>query len=277
MTPILLAKKSLGQHFLRSEKALLQMKESIGSFSDEIKNGEVVIFEIGPGEGVLTEKLLEYGGVVYIIEIDQRAIEILKQKFKKEIDNKKLFIINKNCLEIDYNTAPLSTGEGPGVRQYVLVGNIPYYITGAIFRHTFEQKILPLAATFLVQKEVAQRIVAIDKKESILSISVKIFSLDGNVKIIDIVKAGSFSPAPKVDSAILQISNIENPFKNKSHYDSFFKIMKAAFKQKRKFALGNIKHILGQEVAEELRKYFTEKQRAEDVSLETWKKIIKEF
>ena len=153
------AKKSLGQHFLRSEKALLQIKDSIKDFSN------FPIFEIGPGEGVLTEKLLEYGGLVYVIEIDKRSIEFLKEKFKKEIENKKLIILEKDCLDVDYHYYE---------EKYVLVGNIPYYITGAIFRHTFEQKVLPLMATFLVQKEVAQRIVAQDKKESILSVSIKV-------------------------------------------------------------------------------------------------------
>ncbi len=252
----LVAKKSLGQHFLRSEKALQQIKETV--------TGEFPIFEIGPGEGVLTEKLLGLGGEVYVIEIDKRSIELLKEKFVEQIKNKKLFIIEEDCLQVDYYKY---------AEKYFLVGNIPYYITGAIFRHTFEQKVLPISVTFLVQKEVAQRIVAKDKKESILSISVKIFADGLGAKIVDIVKAGSFSPAPKVDSAILQISNI----KKINNYEKFFEVMKAAFKQKRKFALSNIKHILGEDMAEKMKKYFSEKERAEDVGLETWKKIIKEI
>jgi 16S rRNA (adenine1518-N6/adenine1519-N6)-dimethyltransferase len=167
--------------------------------------------------------------------------------------------------------------EGRG--GYILVGNIPYYITGAIFRHTFEQKNLPEQAIFLIQKEVAQRIVARDGKESLLSVSVKIF---GSTKILDIVKAGSFVPPPKVDSAIISIENIVSPFKNQKHYEKFFAVLKAAFSHKRKLLLANLKTDLDKEIFE---KYFEgikniiiskngEKARAEDVSLETWKEII---
>ena len=273
------AKKSLGQHFLRSEKALQQMKDSVVNFSKQIKESEVVIFEIGPGEGVLTSKLLEYGGKVVVIEIDKRAIEFLKERFAEQIKNKKLLILEKDCLEVDYQKEiSLTLFAQQGTVQYVLVGNIPYYITGAIFRHTFEQKVLPLTATFLVQKEVADRVVARDKKESILSISVKIF---GDAKVVDIVKAGSFVPPPKVDSAILQISEIENPFKSKEEYAIFFEIMKSAFKQKRKYALSNIKNNLQEKLLDKyfdkLKTFIEEKQRAEDISLSTWKKIISEI
>jgi 16S rRNA (adenine1518-N6/adenine1519-N6)-dimethyltransferase len=267
-------KKSLGQHFLRSEKALLTMVEGIGpsyAKASQDKN-DFIIFEIGPGEGVLTEKLLEKGFTVISIEIDKRSIEILKEKFAKYIRDKKFSIIESDCLEVGYGVA-----EGRG--GYILVGNIPYYITGAIFRHTFEQKNLPEQAIFLIQKEVAQRIVARDGKESLLSVSVKIF---GSTKILDIVKAGSFVPPPKVDSAIISIENIVSPFKNQKHYEKFFAVLKAAFSHKRKLLLANLKTDLDKEIFE---KYFEgikniiiskngEKARAEDVSLETWKEII---
>lgn len=275
-------KKSLGQHFLRSEKALMQIVDSIdsppakGLVSIETRGG--VVFEIGPGEGVLTEKLLEKGFTVCAIEIDKRSIEILKQKFVKEILNKKLFIIGHDCLEIDYEVELKKISKE---KEYSLVGNIPYYITGAIFRKTFEQTMLPKEVVFLIQKEVAQRIVANDKKESILSTSIKIFS--PSVKIVDIVKKGSFTPPPKVDSAILAIQNISSPFKKEGSYEIFFTMLKAAFSQKRKLMLPNLKNKLPENLQE---KYFNqiklivekengEKARAEDVSIETWKKVIR--
>lgn len=278
-------KKSLGQHFLRSEKALNQIVESV---SVDVATH---IFEIGPGEGVLTQKLLECGYTVTVIEIDNRSVKILKEKFAQYLTKKKLFILEQDCLEIDYKQE-LEKGNGAVTNsaQYVLLGNIPYYITGAIFRQAFEQKLLPLEIIFLIQKEVAQRIVANDKKESILSISIKIFTENiRNVKIVDIVKAGSFVPPPKVDSAIIKIGQIKNPFKTTGEYDIFFQILKASFAHKRKLLLTNLKTDLDQEL---YKKYFQilkkiivednkvelenrEKVRAEDVNIETWKKIIK--
>lgn len=264
------AKKSLGQHFLRSEKALNLLVESVDGESK-------VVFEIGPGEGVLTEKLLEKKLTVFTIEIDKRSIEILQEKFKTEIENKKLFIIERDCLEVDYSKILLEKNFS---EEYFLIGNIPYYITGAIFRHTFEQKVLPKEATFLIQKEVAQRIVAHDKKESLLSVSVKIFS--NYVKILDIVKAGSFVPPPKVDSAIISIKNILNPFETAEKQEVFFKILKAAFSHKRKFLLSNLKkeletnlqQIYLESIKIKILESYSEKVRAEDIDISFWKKII---
>ncbi len=277
------AKKSLGQHFLRSEKALNEM---VGALTPLDKGGlEGVVFEIGPGEGVLTEKLLQNNFIVIAIEIDKRSIEILERKFVKEIQNKKLFIIERDCLEIDY-AQELKSLQTNTRKEYNLVGNIPYYITGAIFRNTFEQKVLPNQVVFLIQKEVAERIVARDKKESLLSISVKIF---GEPKIVDIVKAGSFVPPPKVDSAIIAINNISSPFapplappqQGGEDMEIFFKILRAAFSHKRKFLLTNLKTDLDKnllekyfnEIQEIFLKKYNEKVRAEDVSMETWREI----
>ncbi len=265
------AKKSLGQHFLRSEKALDIMAECV----------EKIVFEIGPGEGVLTKKFLETGHTVFVIEIDKRSIELLKEKFKEEIINEKLFIIESDCLEIEYYKILEKYFPENKNYNYSLIGNIPYYITGAIFRHTFEQKVLPKEAKFLIQKEVAQRIIANDKKESLLSISVKIFAQE--VKILDIVKAGSFVPPPKVDSAIISIKNIFSPFKDFSQQEIFFKILKASFSHKRKLLLANLKTDLEQNLFE---KYFettkkiilenySEKVRGEDIDLKVWLELIK--
>lgn len=266
---MLKAKKSLGQHFLRSDKAIKQIVDSIEAPQQVRDKNDFVIFEIGPGEGVLTREILAKGYTVFAIEIDKDAIFYLKENFKEEIKNRKLFIIEHDCLEVDYGNFL----KDHKFKSYYLVGNIPYYITGAIFRHTFEQNVLPTGATFLIQKEVAQRIVANDNKESILSISIKMFS--EHVKIVDIVKAGSFSPPPKVDSAILKIGNIKNNFKNKKQYQDFFDILRSAFHHKRKFALSNIKNELGEEKKIFMSKFILEKERAEDISTLTWFQVLK--
>jgi 16S rRNA (adenine1518-N6/adenine1519-N6)-dimethyltransferase len=267
------AKKSLGQHFLRSQKALEQIVSTLPESTNEI------VFEIGPGEGVLTERILSKGYAVAVVEIDKRSIELLQEKFQSEIKNKKLFIIESDCLEVDYKKQieAINKKAKTNFSKYFLLGNIPYYITGAIFRSSFEQKLLPTDITFLVQKEVAQRIVSRDKKESILSVSVKIFS--DNVKIVDIVKAGSFSPPPKVDSAIISIANIKDVFGSIKKQEIFFQILRAGFSHKRKYILSNLKTDLDEKVFtkhfEKLKMYFKEKDRAEDIYMDVWKKIIK--
>ena len=237
------AKKSLGQHFLRSEKALEQIVNTLPKSTNEI------VFEIGPGEGVLTERILSKGFTIAVVEIDKRSIELLQKKFKSEIQNKKLFIIEKDCLEVDYKKEieEINKQAKTNFKKYFLLGNIPYYITGAIFRSSFEQKLLPTDIAFLVQKEVAQRITARDKKESILSVSIKIFT--DEVKIVDIVKAGSFSPPPKVDSAIISISNIQDVFGSIKKQEIFFQILRAGFSHKRKYILSNLKTDLDEKEA----------------------------
>lgn len=278
------ARKSLGQHFLRSDKAIGQIVDAVGA-------EQKTIFEIGPGEGVLTAKLLEAGHKVIVIEIDKRSIEVLENDFRDYLASGQLKIINKDCLEVDY-TEELEKSPSPGGRDlgWGLVGNIPYYITGAIFRHTFEQKTLPKQVIFLVQKEVAQRVVAREKgkagKESLLSVSVKIFvENESDVEIVDYVKAGSFAPPPKVDSAILNIKNIKNVFKSANEYNTFFEILKAAFSQKRKYLMSNLKSKLSEEIFVKYKNCFEEifvkkygiKARAEDVRMEHWKQLLVEL
>jgi 16S rRNA (adenine1518-N6/adenine1519-N6)-dimethyltransferase len=270
------AKKSLGQHFLRSEKALNQIIENL----DKDFNKENFVFEIGPGEGVLTEKLLQNGYKVCVIELDERSVEMISEDFREYIESGKLRIIHKNCLDISYDEEIKKLGQKS--HEYLLIGNIPYYITGLIFRHTFEQKVLPKQAIFLVQKEVADRVVARDKKESILSVSVKVF---GEAKYVDTVYAGSFAPPPKVDSAILAVNKIQNLFKVINKQDVFFKILKAAFSQKRKMMFSNLKKNLEKNIIEKysetinniFKEKYGEKVRAEDVEIADWVLLAKEI
>src|SRR3989344_4133317 len=181
-------KKSLGQNFLRDTKIL----KKIVDFA-QIKKEDTVI-EVGPGEGTLTEFLLERAKKIVAVEKDERLARFLSEKFREEILNNKLRIINENILNYELR-----------IKNYALVGNIPYYITGALFKKVLEAKNQPRSITFVVQKEVAERIMAKDGKESILSISIKAY---GEPEYGGTIKAGSFYPKPKVDSAIIAIRNI---------------------------------------------------------------------
>jgi 16S rRNA (adenine1518-N6/adenine1519-N6)-dimethyltransferase len=185
-------KKSLGQNFLKSEAALRKIIE-VG----EIKKDDVIL-EIGPGKGALTSRLLEHAGLVIAVEKDRELFELLKIKFNKEIEEKKLKLINEDILEDGITTTlkPL---------RYKIIANIPYNITGAILKKFLTAENQPTSMVLMVQNEVAKRIVARDGKESILSVSVKAY---GTPKLVMKVEARYFSPAPKVDSAIISIKDI---------------------------------------------------------------------
>lgn len=250
------AKKSLGQNFLKSGKALGDIVRAGSVGADDI------VLEIGPGKGALTEKLLETGAKVFAVEKDRDLIPLLSEKFANYIASGKLELIEADILDFDpaaYRLVP---------NAYKLVGNIPYYITGAIIRKFLESDYQPSLAVFLVQKEVAERIVARDGKESILSLSVKAY---GEPKLVAKVPKRYFTPEPKVDSAVLLINNISKKnFRNLTEEDFFF-VVKSAFGQKRKTMLKNLS---GAGISKENLLFTTEnlsldpKIRAEDLSIE---------
>ncbi len=219
------AKKSLGQNFLKSEKAL----------SDIILTAEVSgkdeILEIGPGEGALTEKLLQKARRVVAVEKDDRLIPFLKEKFAEEIKSGKLNLVHRDILELNPSRHALRPN------RYILVANIPYYITGLIFRKFLEEKDRPAKMVIVVQKEVAERIVGRDGKGSVLSNSVKVFGLP---KLVKKISASCFSPKPKVDSAILLVENISSPFASPEEGEKFFEILKKGFAHKRKLLKKNL-------------------------------------
>ena len=261
------AKRSLGQHFLKSERALSVM----------IETGQVeardTILEIGPGEGALTRRLLETGARVIAVEKDDQLFELLKQKFKKEIESGQLTLIHDDILE--FNVAKLK------IVNWKLIANIPYNITGAILKKFLGADCQPERTVLLVQKEVAKRIVgkphsakASRDKESILSISVKAY---GAPRYVETVKAGSFVPMPKVDSAIMAIENISKRNFQEFREDKFFKILRTGFRSKRKKLLSNLAAVFGKD---RVKKTFQElgldnNLRAEDANLEIWQKLAK--
>jgi len=256
------AKKSLGQHFLNSPSVLAKIIAAAN-----IAPGETVM-EIGPGTGILTKALLEAGARVIAVEKDSRALEILQGKFTGALSAGKLILRSADILETDRSIFKIKNGE------YALVANIPYYITGAILESFLEYEPRPNRMVLLVQKEVAQRIVANNKKESILSMSVKAF---GTPKIIDFVPRGAFTPLPTVDSAILAIENIsDRRFAEKGlEIRRFFDIVKAGFAHKRKFAKSNIADVIDRAELDAawMQSGLDDKARAEDMTLEEWMKI----
>ncbi|MBP6883806.1 MAG: ribosomal RNA small subunit methyltransferase A [Candidatus Pacebacteria bacterium] len=242
------AKKSLGQNFLKSIPALNKIVEA----------GEVtledVVLEIGPGKGALTEKLLEKAGKVIAIEKDYELCHLLEEKFRKEIQDQKLILLREDILEFQVEKN----------KPYKIIANIPYNITGAILKKFLTEKNQPKLMVLMIQHEVAKRIVATDGKESILSISVKAY---GEPKMILKVPARYFSPAPKVDSAVIAIKNISRQKfeENKVNEEKFWEIVKKGFAHKRKKLSGNLKGVVDFEFLEKFGD-----QRAENLKLVDW-------
>lgn len=256
----MLKKKSLGQHFLNSPQII----------SDIVKAGKVtkedVVLEVGPGEGVLTRELLLTGAHVISVEKDDRLIPELQKTFSKEIAQKQLELIHADILDVGL---PHLTKQ-----SYKVVANIPYYITGQIIRMFLESDKQPLSMTLLIQKEVAERIVSRDGKESLLSLSVKVF---GEPKYVRTVGKGAFTPQPKVDSAVISIENISKERLEGASEKKFFSLIHAGFAHKRKQLLPNLIGLFSKEkVALAFKNSEIDpKARAEDINLKTWIKLCK--
>lgn len=242
------AKKSLGQNWLVNGKIVEVMVSTA-----KIRQGETVL-EAGPGEGVLTAAMLAAGAKVIAVEKDDRLQTILVEKFKTEIKSGQLKLIPGDVLDFD----PILINQ-----PYKIAANLPYYITGEFIKKFLTTKAKPTAMILMLQKEVAERIVAKDGKESVLSISVKVY---GQPRLVQTVKRGNFRPMPKVDSAILMIDKISHRNFRQCDEKKFFSMLKAGFGQKRKKLKNNLK-LTGKLLAA-----YGDK-RAEDLQLEDWLKL----
>jgi 16S rRNA (adenine1518-N6/adenine1519-N6)-dimethyltransferase len=200
---------------------------------------------------------------VVAVEKDHRLIPLLREKFSGQ----PLEVIEGDALTVD-----VSKIFKPDER-YTLAGNIPYYITGALFKKFLSAEHQPTRLIFLVQKEVAERI-ARSKKESILSLSVKAY---GTPRYIKTVPAGAFSPPPEVDSAILAVENISREnFATAAHEARFFELVRAGFAHKRKLLGSNLAPLLGTEHSDILKNVgMLPNVRAEDVPLSAWLELAK--
>ncbi len=256
-------KKSLGQHFLNSDYAPKKMCDAA-----DLQTGETVL-EIGPGTGILTREILKRGAKVVAIETDSRAIKELNEIFATEIKNQELIIHHHDARTLDLPSFNLVK------QQYKVVSNIPYYLSGFLFRALLDTDCQPNSLVFLVQKEVAERITR-SEKESLLSLSIKVF---GEPTYINTVKRGHFTPPPRVDSAIVAVKYInKNNFQGISE-ELFFKIIHLGFGQKRKQLIGNLSKEFDRK---ELTVLFSELNlpatvRGEDVSLQSWLELAKKI
>lgn len=249
------ANKKLGQNFLQDPFAL----DSITSAA-EIAATDTVL-EIGPGLGSLTRHLARSAQQVIAVELDQELIPPLKT-VTAEYDN--ITIIHGDILK-------LSPKDLIQESDYLVVANIPYYITSAIIRHLLENETKPRRIVLTIQKEVAKRICAKPGDMSLLALSVQVY---GNPRIASHIPAGSFFPAPKVDSAVLCIDIYQSPQIKPELLNTFFKLIKAGFSQKRKTLRNSLSaglHVSPSYAEELLKKAnINPMRRAETLSIDEW-------
>ena len=254
------AHKGLGQNFLQDSMAL----EEIVSAA-EIQPTDIVL-EIGPGLGSLTRYLAVSAKAVIAVELDENLIPPLKAVLSPY---QNVQIIHGDILKLTPNDLIAES-------KYLVVANIPYYITSAVIRHLLESESKPRRIVLTIQKEVAQRICAKPGDMSLLALSVQVY---GKPRIAAHIPAEAFFPAPKVDSAVLVIDIYSSPLINEELLESFFKLVKAGFSQKRKTlrnSLSSSLHISPSNAAEFLTHANIDPQRrAETLSIEEWERLAK--
>jgi 16S rRNA (adenine1518-N6/adenine1519-N6)-dimethyltransferase len=263
-------RKRLGQHFLIDGEVL-----NLITSAAELTPTDIVM-EIGSGLGVLTSELARQAGWVIAIELDGKLAAILKQTLAP-FDN--VTILNEDILGID--PAALLQEQRTGFPSetnnplsYKVVANLPYYITSAVLRHFLEASVKPQIMVVMVQKEVAEAIVAKPGGMSLLSISVQFY---GEPSVISQVPARCFYPPPEVDSAILRVDLYPKPAVAVTDESSFFELVRAGFSASRKQIANSLAQglkISKTDVLSLLDKAdIVPQRRAETLSLDEWAQL----
>ena len=209
-------RKSLGQHFLTDRRVLGRIADAL-----ELTGTETVV-EIGPGRGALTEMLLPRAGRVVAVEYDRALADLLRRRWR---DEPRLVVVERDVLEL-----PLA--EAAGSDDFVLAGNVPYYITTPILFHALERP-RPRRAVYLVQREVADRAVAPPGGREYGALSVNLQSV-ARVERLFRVPAGAFTPPPRVESAVIRLTPRPDPAVTPEEEARFRAMVQGAFGMRRK-------------------------------------------
>lgn len=245
-------KKSLGQHWLRDRDVLAHIADEAHITAED------TVLEIGPGLGTLTSELLRRAKNVVAVELD----EDLARKLPGQFPGTSLEVVNQDILTFDLRTLP---------ENYVVVANVPYYITSKIIQLLTTATNKPRAIVLLIQREVAERLAAKPGNMSILAVSAQIFA---HVRLGDVVPAELFTPPPKVDSQVVILEMRDQPLVEASLEKQFFRMVKAGFVAKRKklrSSLASGLHMSKPDVEALLKKHgISPDNRAEDLTIEDW-------
>ena len=260
------ANKKLGQNFLINDDVIEKI-----ILSANIEQNDIII-EIGPGLGTLTKKLIEKAGKVIAIEIDNKMINILNDRFK-QCDN--FVLINQDVLKTDLNK--LISQYKNSFEKVKIVANLPYYITTPIIMKLLEEKLDIESITVMIQKEVAQRITADpgDKLSGAITYSVNYYAIPEEIIVVE---RDSFIPAPEVDSEVIKLYIRNIPAVNVINEKMFFNIIKASFMQRRKTLLNSLANFGITKDKEKLKEILTKAEideniRGERLTIEQFAKL----
>ena len=266
------ANKSLGQNFLIDTNVVEKIIEGSNVNKDDL------VIEIGPGLGTLTKFLLEKANKVICVELDKKMIKILEDRFSL-YDNFEL--LNSDILKVDLNSIIKEEKKNSDIKQVKVVANLPYYITTPIIMKLLEEQLDLDSITVMVQKEVADRLIAIPGNKDAGAISYSVYYYTTSKAILEVPKV-SFIPEPEVTSEVIKLDIRKAPPVNVKSKKVMFKIIKSAFMQRRKTllnALTNTKVFLNKEEGLEILKKLNlpEDVRAEKLSLQDFANITNEF
>ena len=264
------ANKSLGQNFLISTEVVEKIIES-----SELSKEDLVI-EIGPGLGTLTKYLLEKAGKVICIELDTRMVKILNNRFaiKENFE-----IINDDVLKVDLNKIIKENKRNQEIKNVKIVANLPYYITTPIIMKLLEEKLELESITVMIQKEVADRLIAIPGQKNTGAITYSVYYYATSEGILE-VPNNSFIPEPEVTSEVIKMNLRKVPAVKIENPKVMFMIIKSAFMQRRKTllnALTNTKVFISKKEGTEILKKLNlnENVRAEELSTQDFANITK--
>ena len=221
------ANKSLGQNFLIDENVVENIVNSANITSEDL------VIEIGPGLGTLTKELLKKAGKVICVELDTKMIKILKDRFEN------LEIINNDILKVDLNSIINENLKKLSCKHTKIVANLPYYITTPIIMKLLEDKLNIESITVMIQKEVADRLIAIpgDKLSGAITYSIYYYAVAESIME---VPNNSFLPEPEVTSKVIKLNLRKEPPIKVKNEELMFKIIKLVFMQRRKTLLNSL-------------------------------------
>lgn len=262
-------KKDLGQNFLTDENIVLKIVDSL-----ELKDDEVVL-EVGPGMGSLTQKLAERAYKVYAVEIDTRAVNMLEETLS-DYDN--IEIINKDILKTDLSE--ILEDAIKENRKIKFISNLPYYITSPILMKVLEDKVMFENIVVMLQKEVATRLNAKVNTKDYSSFTIAVDYYAEVERLFNVPKT-VFVPMPKVDSTVLRVIPRKESKVHVDNQDMFFKVVKAAFMNRRKMVFNSLANglALNKDLLKNalLNSGLDEKVRAENITIEQFAKLSNEI